>query len=251
MLALPVKHSNEPLIPILALLSSGMIESVVKMSRVIAQMALMVAILLFVPVPMAGADVYRYMDEEGVVHFTNVPNDPRYRRIDSEKGIAPKKKTSRKNALKRAARPKKRLILDRYDDHILEASQRFNIPQRLIKAVIVVESNFDPQAVSHAGAQGLMQLMPATAVEMGVENVFDPRQNILGGTRYLRMLANSFDGDLVLTLASYNAGQKAVNRHMGIPPIAETQRYVRRVLRLYFSFKKQSAGLDKDKPNGG
>jgi soluble lytic murein transglycosylase-like protein len=127
----------------------------------------------------------------------------------------------------------------KYDDYILEASQRFNIPTPLIRAVMAVESAFNPAAVSHAGAQGLMQLMPTTAQEMGVEEPFDPRQNILGGTRYLRVLANSFDGDLVLTLAAYNAGHQAVFRHMDIPPFAETQQYVRHVLQLYFHYKKQ------------
>ena len=85
-----------------------------------------------------------------------------------------------------------------------------------------------------------MQLMPPTAAEMGVLDSFDPRQNVLGGTRYLRTLANAFDGDLVLTLAAYNAGHQAVTRHMDIPPYQETQQYVRRVLRLYYFFKKQA-----------
>ena len=129
--------------------------------------------------------------------------------------------------------------MTKFDDYIREASGRFNIPENLIRAVMAVESNFNPKAVSRVGAQGLMQLMPPTAAEMGVLDSFDPRQNILGGTRYLRTLANAFDGDLVLTLAAYNAGQNAVNRHMDIPPFAETQRYVRRVLKLYYYYKDQ------------
>lgn len=180
----------------------------------------------------ARAEVYRYIDEDGVVHFTNVPDDPRFQPLDRE--------ASRRRAL--PVPKQKRLVLDTYDSFIEEASKRFNIPMALIKAVIAIESNFDPKAISRAGAQGLMQLMPTTATEMGVRDVFDPRQNILGGTRYLRVLTNSYNGDLVLTLASYNAGQKQVNRAMKIPPIAETQSYVRRVLRLYFAFKDQAAG---------
>jgi len=127
----------------------------------------------------------------------------------------------------------------RAGNNLQEASQRYNIPSFLIRAVMAVESNFRPDAISSAGAKGLMQLMPETAEEMGVSNIFDPRQNILGGTRYLRVLANTFNGDLVLTLAAYNAGHLAVVRHMDIPPFAETQRYVRRVLKLYYFYKKQ------------
>jgi soluble lytic murein transglycosylase-like protein len=201
-------------------------------------LALMAGLLLS---SLAQADVYRFVDEEGVVHFTNLPNDPRYKPVDPPKKPAAKKANS-KWARKVKSGKIKRRIVDTYDEHIQEASQRFNIPQALVKAVIVIESNCDSKAISHAGAQGLMQLMPRTAAEMGVKDVFNPRQNILGGTRYLRYLANSYDGDLVLTLASYNAGQNAVNRHMDIPPIAETQRYVRRVLQLYFHFKKTATG---------
>jgi len=102
--------------------------------------------------------------------------------------------------------------------------------------VIKVESDYNPEVVSHAGASGLMQLMPATAARMGVTDVFDPRQSILGGARYLRVLANHFNGDLVLTIAAYNAGEGAVIRYRGIPPYEETQRYVRRVLRHYYNF---------------
>ncbi len=182
------------------------------------------------------AEIYRFVDKDGVVHFTNVPtDDPRYKPVDG-RGKAGRRNSRRKRAGRRVSLPNS---ATRYDVIVSEASRRFNIPRALISAVMAVESNFDPRAVSRAGAQGLMQLMPATAREMGVEDAFDPRQNILGGTRYLRVLANSFDGDLVLTLAAYNAGQEVVNRHMDIPPFQETQRYVRRVLRLYYSFKKQ------------
>jgi soluble lytic murein transglycosylase-like protein len=187
----------------------------------------------------AGAEVFRFVDKDGIVHFSNVPNDSRYR------PTAPVSPT-RRRVNKRSRKTIKRLISVSYDPSIKEAARRFNIPVALIKAVITVESNFNPKAVSHAGAQGLMQLMPSTAVEMGVKDVFDPHQNILGGTRYLRKLTNSFDGNLVLTLASYNAGHRAVAKRMDIPPFAETQRYVRRVLHLYFQFKKGTRFQESD-----
>lgn len=113
------------------------------------------------------------------------------------------------------------------------AGERYNLPPNLLKAVAQVESNFRPLAVSRAGAQGIMQLMPGTARHLGVDDPFDPEQNIMGGARYLRELLDRFDGDLTLALASYNAGWPTVMRYGGIPPFAETQAYVPRVLELF------------------
>ena len=127
----------------------------------------------------------------------------------------------------------------RFDEHIREAARLYHIPEALIRAVIKVESNFDPRAVSHANAHGLMQLIPPTAERMMVTDIFDPRQNILGGTRYLRVLANTFNGNLQLTIAGYNAGEGAVARYGGIPPYAETQAYVVKVLRYYQEYREQ------------
>jgi hypothetical protein len=126
----------------------------------------------------------------------------------------------------------------RYAEYIQEASRLYHLPQALLRAVIQVESNFDPRAVSPANAQGLMQLLPVTAERMSVVDLLDPRQNILGGARFLRVLANTFNGDLHLTLAAYNAGPGAVARHGGIPPYAETQNYVAKVLELYQSYSR-------------
>ena len=190
------------------------------------------------------AETYSFTDENGVVHFTNVPTDKRYQPVDSSGKKKSKKRKTRKKHRSKLYRPRN---VSKYDEYIREASKRFNIPMPLIRAVVAVESNFDPTAVSHAGAQGLMQLMPKTAEEMGVDDPFDPRKNILGGTRYLRMLANAFDGDLVLTLAGYNAGHRAVSRYMDIPPFTETQRYVRRVLRLYYHYKKLAKKSEESK----
>jgi soluble lytic murein transglycosylase-like protein len=125
----------------------------------------------------------------------------------------------------------------RFDEHIREAAALYQIPEALVRAVIKQESDFNPYSVSASGAAGLMQLMPSTAESMMVRDVFDPRQSILGGTRFLRILANMFNGDLVLTLAAYNAGPNAVIRHAGVPPYEETQHYVRQVLRYYYLYR--------------
>jgi soluble lytic murein transglycosylase-like protein len=129
----------------------------------------------------------------------------------------------------------------RYNGLIDEAAHLYELPESFIRAIMHVESNFNPTVVSRAGAMGLMQLMPQTAQSMGVSDPFDVRQNILGGARYLRILANRFKGDLVLTVAAYNAGEGAVEKYDGIPPYKETQRYVRRVLKHYYTYRGDSA----------
>lgn len=123
-----------------------------------------------------------------------------------------------------------------FEPHIQEAARRYNVPPDLVRAVIRVESNFRPQAVSHAGARGLMQLMPRTAESMGVSDIFDPRQNIFGGVRYLRVLINKFEGDARLAIAAYHAGPGIVSARGGIPYQA-TERYVRSVLTHYFRYR--------------
>jgi soluble lytic murein transglycosylase-like protein len=173
------------------------------------------------------ADIFKTVGPDGVISFTSKP-----------------KKGGSLYARTDAPRPSVRMPSDgsparysRYDDHIRQAAVLYQIPEELIRAVIRVESDFDPRAVSPANARGLMQLIPETAERMLVTDIFDPRQNIFGGVRYLRVLANLFNGDIELTIAGYNAGENAVIKHGGIPPYPETVEYVKRVLSEYRSFR--------------
>lgn len=181
----------------------------------------------------ASADIFSYTDDEGVVHFSNkAAHDGRYKLYlksphgGRRPGVVP--------VMPSDGSPDR---FTRYDEWIRQAAILYQIPEELIRAVIMCESNYDPRAVSPTGAQGLMQLMPETATRMQVRDGHDPRENIFGGTRYLRVLANMFNGDLELTIAGYNAGEGAVVRYAGIPPYEETQQYVIRVLTYYRRYR--------------
>jgi soluble lytic murein transglycosylase len=171
------------------------------------------------------AETFRLQAPDGTVHFTNVPTDPQYRR----QGMAPPAPTGTQIGWLRL--PKASVAS--YAAEIRAAAERHGLPEHLVSAVIRVESGFNPRAVSHKGARGLMQLMPATAAMLGVRDSFDPRDNIEGGVRHLRGLIDRFNGDVPLALAAYNAGENAVLKHRGIPPYQETQDYVTRVMRHY------------------
>jgi soluble lytic murein transglycosylase-like protein len=128
-----------------------------------------------------------------------------------------------------------------YHEHIRRAAETYKLPEELLHAVMAVESGYNPVAMSNKGAAGLMQLMPDTAKDMYVSDVWNPSQNIDGGARYLRILANQYDGDLTKTLAAYNAGPEAVRRAGGVPSYQETREYVRRVIDLYEDLKRRNA----------
>lgn len=203
-----------------------------RFSAVPAGVALTAVLMALLP-GQASADIFSYTDDEGVVHFSNKPStDPRYQLYlkssprERRAGVTPVMPTD--------ASPER---FTRYNEWIRGAAILYQIPEELIRAVIMCESNYDPRAVSPAGAQGLMQLMPETAMRMQVRDSFDPRENIYGGTRYLRVLANMFNGDLELTVAGYNAGEGAIVRFAGIPPYEETQGYVVRVLSYYRRYR--------------
>jgi soluble lytic murein transglycosylase-like protein len=180
-------------------------------------------IYTFMAAGTARADIYKHIDKDGVLHLTNVPCDPnvKYVLIMREKRIL--------------FQPN--IDVNKYDDIINRTANKFGLDSALIKAVIKAESNFNHNAVSPVGAQGLMQLMPQTAYALSVDDSFHPEKNIEGGARYLRYLLKTYRGDLSLALAAYNAGEKAVAKyHYNIPPYRETQNYVRRVLSFYKSY---------------
>ena len=170
----------------------------------------------------AKGDVYAFRDKNGVVTFTNVPNHAGFRRVFRDTS-RPATSTG--------------VVDSGYDDYIQRASGRYNIDPDLIRAVIKAESDFKVSARSNKGAMGLMQLMPDTARLHNISDAYNPSENVEGGARHLRMLLDRYQGDLELSLAAYNAGSAAVEKHRGIPPFPETKEYVRRVLRFYDSYR--------------
>ncbi|MFH1148287.1 MAG: lytic transglycosylase domain-containing protein [Pseudomonadota bacterium] len=184
---------------------------------------------LFAGATVAEANIYSFTDEEGVVHFSNVPNDGRYKvflEVDDPRQPKRTRRISQGGSKK-------------YEPLIDAACRYFGVDNDLVRAVIKAESNFNHRAVSRKGAQGLMQLMPVTAQEMSVMDPFDPADNIFGGVQYLKRLLGMFNGDVPLALAAYNAGPERVAQTWQIPKIEETQGYVQKVLTYLRSYKKK------------
>ena len=177
--------------------------------------------------------LHTWTDKDGVLHVDDNPPPSQSRARSSLRKAAPPP----------AARPDRwwEKRNDAPPDEIDKAAQLYNVPAELVRAVIWAESAGDAGAVSHAGAIGLMQLMPRTAGDMYVQDPIDPAQNIMGGTRYLRWLANQFKGDMLLTLAAYNAGPDAVKKYGGVPPFDETRNYCKKVMAYYRQLRAQSA----------
>jgi soluble lytic murein transglycosylase-like protein len=187
--------------------------------------------------------IYKYIEKDGTIVYTSKPRErdkvmpsaiPKGAQMDSA-GI-------RNAAFQAKYKP--------FEEIVLACAQKYKLPAALLKAIMHVESAFEPTAVSPKGAVGLMQLMPQTAQQLAVENLLNVEANIEAGARYLRMLSELFDGNMVQALAAYNAGPNAVKKYGGqIPPYAETQLYVRKVLSLYFVYQYQNTQLkEKQEP---
>lgn len=178
----------------------------------------------FVYVLPATADIYMYVDKNGVIHFTNVPTNSEtdYRIYIKEKRRGPESSE---------------YYEDDFDPYIAEASKRHGVSFPLVKAIIKAESDFNPRAISRKGALGLMQIMPENLKTLQIRDPFDPWENIMGGTRYFKMMLERFKGKLPLSLAAYNAGPTAVDRYQSIPPFKETENYIEKVMMYYYSYK--------------
>jgi hypothetical protein len=175
----------------------------------------------------AAADIYKYEDKEGVLHFTDAPTDHRFKVFMRDI----KKDQKLRTTFGCVKNPKE------FEPIINSCALEYGVDKSLVKAVIQAESGYNPNAVSRKGAAGLMQLMPKTAEGLKVSNSLDPAENIRGGVRYLKFLLDTFKGDVSLALAAYNAGLSKVAKYGGIPPYEETRNYVAKVLNYRSSYR--------------
>ena len=193
---------------------------------------LLLTILLFALAPSAEADIYTYTDSNGIVHFSNVRDNK------NDKIIVAAQRDENRSAPPRELIQASQAEKNRFAPLVEAASRTYQVDAALLHAVISAESGYNPAAVSNKGAVGLMQLMPETAQRYGVENSFDPEQNIRGGTKYLSYLLQLFDNNSKLAVAAYNAGENAVIRHgYNVPPYRETLGYVPKVLELQKKYR--------------
>jgi soluble lytic murein transglycosylase-like protein len=189
-----------------------------KQRIVFAVFILVLLISVITPLESHG-DIYRYKDEKGIMHFTNIRSDIRYTLYIKEAMENPD------------------AFITKYDTIIKAASEKFSMESSLIKAVIKAESGFDHTAVSSKGAQGLMQLMPGTAEDMEVDDPYNPEKNIFGGTKYLSKMMERYNNDVKLALAAYNAGPDKVDEYKDVPPFKETKTFIERVMKYYGQYQ--------------
>ncbi len=212
------------------------------MSRAFAM--LLLGTIFLSPVAQGADDNYVCKDAEGTWVLGNAGRDRCVTRPKSVRTGDSRPAVSRGPSQEATFAEVKAILLapSAYRDHVRKAAETYKLPEELLHAVMAVESGFNPFAMSHKGAAGLMQLMPGTAKDMHVNDVWSPSQNIDGGARYLRILANQYQGDLTKTLSAYNAGPEAVRRAGGgVPSIQETRDYVRKVLIIYEKLKSRNA----------
>lgn len=183
---------------------------------------IVVLVIFWIAPPSLWADIYQYVDGQGVMHFTNIPTSSKYQIYVKE----------------RSSKASRSYNTTRYDHLITGASRQVGISFPLLKALIKTESDFNPLAVSKAGAKGLTQIMPENVKALNIKDPFDPWENIMGGARYLQQLIQRFNGELPLALAAYNAGPNLVERYQRIPPFKETEAFVKKVLKYHALFQK-------------
>jgi len=198
-------------------------------TRAVHCLSVVILFALITPCP-AKADIYRYVDEDDIIHFTDAPTDKRFKVFmrDLKKDKILRTKLKYASSVNPAE----------FEQLIKNCSDKYGVNSCLVKAVIHAESGYNPNAVSSKGASGLMQLMPATAKSLKVADRFNPKDNVEGGVKYLRFLLDTFRGDVSLAVAAYNAGLSNVAKYGGIPPFNETRTYVNRVLSYMKSYEE-------------